>query len=441
MTRASDTARLVSGGAVFNEASNDVDFRVESNGDANMLFVDAGNDKIGIGTSSPSADLSVDGRITLGDQAGSGTAGAGSMIVGASSFFIQASEHKDSSTRVPIVFSNIGGSTESMRVDASGNLAIGTTSAAAKLHVESASGSITPSVHADELLVEGSGNSGITIGSGTSGLGSLRFADSGGDSQGNIAYDHSDNSLKIFTADSEAIRIISDGKVGIGGFNPAANLHVGGTGTPEIRLQDTDTSGGSLKITHNAGTSTISADPDNSSGSPTLIFSTANGERMRITSVGRINANTGVDTATAFRFFAPSGQATKVAEFAVQSGVGCHLPVNSTAFTASSDETLKENITEFNKQESYDNIKSLRAVTFNYKDWTLNGINYQDDKKRIGFIAQDWQTNYPEVIDKDQNDKLCMKYTETIPVLLSALQKAQEKIETLEAKVATLESK
>jgi hypothetical protein len=406
-----------------------------------MLFVDAGNDKIGIGTSSPSADLSVDGRITLGDQAGSGTAGAGSMIVGASSFFIQASEHKDSSTRVPIVFSNIGGSTESMRVDASGNLAIGTTSAAAKLHVESASGSITPSVHADELLVEGSGNSGITIGSGTSGLGSLRFADSGGDSQGNIAYDHSDNSLKIFTADSEAIRIISDGKVGIGGFNPAANLHVGGTGTPEIRLQDTDTSGGSLKITHNAGTSTISADPDNSSGSPTLIFSTANGERMRITSVGRINANTGVDTATAFRFFAPSGQATKVAEFAVQSGVGCHLPVNSTAFTASSDETLKENITEFNKQESYDNIKSLRAVTFNYKDWTLNGINYQDDKKRIGFIAQDWQTNYPEVIDKDQNDKLCMKYTETIPVLLSALQKAQEKIETLEAKVATLESK
>ena len=49
MTRASDTARLVSGGAVFNEASNDVDFRVESNGDANMFFVDAGNDRIYMG--------------------------------------------------------------------------------------------------------------------------------------------------------------------------------------------------------------------------------------------------------------------------------------------------------------------------------------------------------------------------------------------------------
>jgi len=172
-----------------------------------------------------------------------------------------------------------------------------------------------------------------------------------------------------------------------------------------------------------------------------MIFGTNNGERFRITSVGRINANTGLDTATAFRFFAPSGQATKVAEFAIQNGTGCHLPVNSTAFTASSDETLKENITEFNKQESYDNIKKFRAVTFNFKDWTLNGIDYQDDKKRIGFIAQDWVTNYPEIIDKDQNDKLCMKYTETIPVLLSALQKAQEKIEALEARVTALESK
>jgi hypothetical protein len=49
MTRASDTARLVSGGAVFNEASNDVDFRVEGNGNANMLFVDGGNDAVVIG--------------------------------------------------------------------------------------------------------------------------------------------------------------------------------------------------------------------------------------------------------------------------------------------------------------------------------------------------------------------------------------------------------
>lgn len=39
------SAKLV----VFNEDSGDVDFRVESNGNANMLVIDAGNDAIGIG--------------------------------------------------------------------------------------------------------------------------------------------------------------------------------------------------------------------------------------------------------------------------------------------------------------------------------------------------------------------------------------------------------
>jgi hypothetical protein len=50
MTRASDTARTLSGGAVFNEAGADVDFRVESDDNANMLVVNAGDDIVGIGT-------------------------------------------------------------------------------------------------------------------------------------------------------------------------------------------------------------------------------------------------------------------------------------------------------------------------------------------------------------------------------------------------------
>ena len=45
--------KLHSDETVFNEDSVDVDFRVESNGNANMLFVDAGNDRVGIGTGSP----------------------------------------------------------------------------------------------------------------------------------------------------------------------------------------------------------------------------------------------------------------------------------------------------------------------------------------------------------------------------------------------------
>jgi len=40
---------------VLNEDSQDVDFRVESNGQANMLFVDGGNNRVGINTGSPAS--------------------------------------------------------------------------------------------------------------------------------------------------------------------------------------------------------------------------------------------------------------------------------------------------------------------------------------------------------------------------------------------------
>ena len=50
--------------AVFNEDSLDIDFRVESNGNANMLFVNAGSDAVGIGTNDPQADLEVRTGVT-----------------------------------------------------------------------------------------------------------------------------------------------------------------------------------------------------------------------------------------------------------------------------------------------------------------------------------------------------------------------------------------
>jgi len=56
-----DGALTQDGGAVFNEASADVDFRVESNGNANMLFVDGGNDAVNVGgTTSAGGKLNVE---------------------------------------------------------------------------------------------------------------------------------------------------------------------------------------------------------------------------------------------------------------------------------------------------------------------------------------------------------------------------------------------
>jgi hypothetical protein len=50
-------------GAVFNEASTNADFRVESDGNDHMLFVDGSNDKVGIGKNSPAHKLDVVGDI------------------------------------------------------------------------------------------------------------------------------------------------------------------------------------------------------------------------------------------------------------------------------------------------------------------------------------------------------------------------------------------
>ena len=70
MTRASDTARLVSGGAVFNEASNDVDFRVESNASTHAIFVNGGDERVSIfqsGTLNTAGDNTDDGLTVYND--------------------------------------------------------------------------------------------------------------------------------------------------------------------------------------------------------------------------------------------------------------------------------------------------------------------------------------------------------------------------------------
>jgi hypothetical protein len=54
------TTLNTSGAVVFNDAGADVDFRVEGDTDANLLFVDAGNNRVGIGTSTPTYKLDVE---------------------------------------------------------------------------------------------------------------------------------------------------------------------------------------------------------------------------------------------------------------------------------------------------------------------------------------------------------------------------------------------
>ena len=53
-------------GAVFNDGGIDLDFRVESSGNANMLFMDGGNNTVCIGTSTASGDIANTSPLTVG---------------------------------------------------------------------------------------------------------------------------------------------------------------------------------------------------------------------------------------------------------------------------------------------------------------------------------------------------------------------------------------
>ena len=51
------------GKVTFNNSQADYDFQIKSDDDANMLYIDASEDKIGIGTATPAAKLDVAGHV------------------------------------------------------------------------------------------------------------------------------------------------------------------------------------------------------------------------------------------------------------------------------------------------------------------------------------------------------------------------------------------
>jgi hypothetical protein len=111
------TTLNTSGQVVFNDAGADVDFRVEGDTDANLLFVDASTDRVGIGTNTPDALLNVDGIASFGAGSAStpSIAAAGDLNTG---MFFPAAD--------TIAFAE--GGAEAIRIDADGRLLIGNTS-------------------------------------------------------------------------------------------------------------------------------------------------------------------------------------------------------------------------------------------------------------------------------------------------------------------------
>jgi hypothetical protein len=248
---AADKINFATGGAerleigdsevVFNDPSNDVDFRVESNGQSHMLFVDAGNDRVGIGSSSPSFPLTV--------QSDSGTNSI--AVLGRSADDISSTlfYENDGTTQIGRLqarqsYFQISGTdnTKGIFIDNAGEVGIGTDSPTTMLNVEY--GALeAASLH--ELILNanfgtsnnGGGRIGITFSGnpdGTAGAGQ-KTAGVYGVSTDSTQFTRSMglvfNTSATDANSSEKLRIDSAGNVGIGTSSPTGYIHIEGTGT------------------------------------------------------------------------------------------------------------------------------------------------------------------------------------------------------------------
>ena len=89
-----------------------------------------------------------------------------------------------------------------------------------------------------------------------------------------------------------------------------------------------------------------------------------------------------------------------------------------------SDITLKDNIEEIN----IDDFNKLNPVSFTFKD-------DEQHKKHYGFIAQELETVYPELVTNTELGFKFVNYIEMIPILLSQMKNMQMEIDKLKEEI------
>ena len=521
-------ARFSTAGSVFNEGSHDVDFRVESNGDANMLFVDGGNDRVGIATNSPDAKLHVAGVARIGaNDTSSATLEIGAGATGNRNAILDLvgdTTYTDYGLR--IIRTNTGANAVSLiEHRGTGAFGIKTVDAAAfalstsnteRFRVTSA-GEVGINVSnpgsfnakAETLVLANGGDDvGITLDCDTDKEGSIYFADGGsGDNlrRGQIVYNHDGDSLRFVTNASERLRIDSSGRLLLGITSARANFF-NSTDAPQLQLEATSFVGSAISCVRNvnsaaAGGLVLGKSRGTAVGSNTVVqsgdslgqisFQGADGsemveaakitavvdttpgandmpcrlafavtsdgnstttERLRINSGGRTNlfgttealrvrtALATDSTTVAIRLQAAATDMSTGGNTRYQVLANGNVQNASNSYGAISDQKLKENIVNANSQ--WDDLKAIQVRNYNF----IEGQTHT----QIGVVAQEVETVSPGLvsespdIDDEGNDLGTVTKSVNYSVLymkaVKALQEAMDRIETLEAKVAALEA-
>ena len=169
--------------------------------------------------------------------------------------------------------------TTQLKLDSAGRLLLGTTTEG--------------QASADDLTIATTGNTGITVRSGTSNAGNIYFSDAtSGTAEyaGYVSYSHSTNSLSFGTNDgSERMRILSGGEVAIGGSGYSGQpFSVQTSGSSVGYLQSTGTTRATLGF--------VDANSNVNVGFGAIgnnhVFLKDASEKMRIDSSGKVGINT-----------------------------------------------------------------------------------------------------------------------------------------------------
>jgi len=360
----------------------------------NHLVLKDGN--VGIGTSSPSSKLHVNGNFT-------------------------STGIDDNATSTAIT------------INSNEYVGINTTSPARFLHITGNDGaSGTTSGNSDtQIFIDNNGGNGaiIEFGASNTGAGSILFSDEDASNRGKVQYFHSSNSMVFSTNASEAMRINSSG-----------TLLVGTTSLPRINSAtagfDASTTGGTNSTTLADQKATVTIDGY-------IGGSNTNGD----TSILCLTGNSGAASRPGNLIRGYGGNNAVNLNFEVQHD-GDVLNANN-SYGSISDERVKQNIID--APSSWNDIKNIRVRKYKLNsdiERYSNNPVLGEAPYHIGVISQEIETVSPGLIKQDkledgtpdENSMKHVKYSVLYMKAVKALQEAMERIETLEAKVQTLET-
>jgi hypothetical protein len=466
---------------------------IDSNGnvniDSNTLYVDAANNRVGVGTSSPASLLtSYAGNVsTLGAKASTGLLVENNGSVGNVSqiglgYTFSGTYHPvaiaaitnsgSGSTRADLHFATRSLTTDSapdtrMIIKDDGKVGVGTTSPSATLDVNGVS-------YFRDWITTGTSSSSKGISSDSASR-SLLFAINQDekariDTSGRLLVGTSSNPTA--GGYNQYAKLVSQGNTAGSGLAGLLSLNRG-EGASTIT---TDEEIGAISFGDSAGNEfgTIVCRADANAGSSDypgrLVFSTtADGassptERLRIKANGQSAFEHSSDFDVIFATATNASYTSAVIAFGTSraGGTSCNYlygAANGTntflvrnngdvrntngTYTTISDVRLKENIVDAASQ--WDDIKAIKVRNWNFKEET----GYETHRQ-IGPIAQELETVCPGLVsespdrDAEGNDLGTTTKSVNQSVLymkaVKALQEAMERIEQLEAKVAALES-